>query len=265
MAHDVHDLTENLEEKIKSATKQLTSKNQELETSNARLKELDKFRSDFLAMLSHDIKGPLASILGFAQTLESIDLPEEKKLKYLRIIQTESKQLTSLVGGMLDISKMESKTFPLEFGAIDLPEMLTEALSGFQEQSSMEIEKHVPAGLSPVWGDKQMLLRVVGNILDNAKKYCDDQGKVELSATETDEGTLIRIRDSGPGIPEEDREKVFDKFYRSRHALAHKKKGSGLGLAIVKAVIDAHGGSVWCESGAGQGATFGFCLPKGPL
>ena len=263
MAHDVHDLTENLEENIKSATKQLTSKNQELETSNARLKELDKFRSDFLAMLSHDIKGPLASILGFAQTLESIDLPDEKKLKYLRIIQTESKQLTSLVGGMVDISKMESKTFPLEFGPINLPEMLGEALDGFQEQSAMEIENHVPTGLSMVWGDKNMLMRVVGNILDNAKKYCDDQGKVELSAVETDGKIFVRIRDSGPGIPKEDQEKIFDKFYRSRFAVAHKKKGSGLGLAIVKAVIDAHGGSVWCESGAGQGATIGFCLQKG--
>jgi signal transduction histidine kinase len=261
MAHDVHDLTENLEEKIKSATKQLTSKNQELETSNARLKELDKFRSDFLAMLSHDIKGPLASILGFAQTLETIDVQDEKRLKYLRIIQAESKQLTALVSGMLDISRMESKTFPLEFGPVNLPEMLTEALNGFQEQSAMVIEKHVPAGLPPVWGDKNMLLRVVGNILDNAKKYCDNQGEIELSATEADGGIRVLIKDSGPGIPEEDREKVFDKFYRSRFALAHKKKGSGLGLAIVKAIIDAHGGSVWCESGPGKGATIGFCLP----
>jgi signal transduction histidine kinase len=110
-----------------------------------------------------------------------------------------------------------------------------------------------------------MLMRVVGNILENAKKYCDDQGKVEISAAETNEGILVRIQDSGPGIPKEDQEKIFDKFYRSRFAVVHKKKGSGLGLAIVKAIIDAHGGSVWCESGAGQGATIGFCLPKSGL
>jgi signal transduction histidine kinase len=113
-----------------------------------------------------------------------------------------------------------------------------------------------------VWGDKNMLMRVVGNILDNAKKYCDDQGKIELSAAETDGKIFVRIRDSGPGIPKEDQEKIFDKFYRSRFAVAHKKKGSGLGLAIVKAVIDAHGGSVWCESGPVKGTTIGFCLPK---
>lgn len=265
MARDVHDLTDNLEEKIKSATRQLTSKNQELEASNAKLKELDKFRSDFLAMLSHDIKGPLASIIGFAQTLEKNDLPEEKKRRYLRIIETEGKQLTSLVGGILDISKMESNTFPLKFESISLPELLAESLNGFQQQSSMEIEKHVPADLSLIWGDKNMLSRAVGNILDNAKKYCDDRGKIEITAAETDGRIHISIPDSGPGIPKEDREKVFDKFYRSRNAIAHKKKGSGLGLAIVKAVIDAHSGSVWCESGPGKGTTIGFCLPKSRL
>lgn len=262
MARDVHDLTENLEHKISAATQQLTLNNKELEASNLKLKELDKFRSDFLAMLSHDIKGPLTGIIGFAQTLGTLDVPREKALRYLRIIEAEGKQLTVLVQEILDLSQMESKTVALKFAAVDLALLLAEAADAFREQSTMAIENRLPLVLPPVRADREMLLRVVSNILDNAKKYCDNKGLVEISATDADRGILVSIKDSGPGIPPEDLQKVFDKFYRSRNAAVLKRGGNGLGLAIVKAVIEAHEGSVWCESELGKGTAISFCIPK---
>lgn len=262
MARDVRDLTENLEHKISAATEALTLNNKELEASNIKLKELDKFRLDFLAMLSHDIKSPLAGIIGFAQTLKTIDLPKEKALRYLTIIENEGKQLTTLVQEILDISQMESKTLSLKFAEVDLEELISEAIDRFREQSSMEIEKHFPAFLPKVQADRDMLMRVLSNILENAKKYGNDKGKLEISATHIDRAIVVGIKDHGPGIPKEDREKIFDKFYRSKEAVVKKRTGSGLGLAIVKSVIEAHGGRVWCESELGKGATISFSLPK---
>ena len=160
MAHDMRDLTENLEQKVNQATEQLTISHKELEMSYLRLKELDKFRSDFLAMLSHDIKSPLAGIIGFAQTLKTLDLTKEKALRYLTIIENEGKQLTTLVQEILDISQMESKTMSLKFTEVDLEELLSEAIDKFREQSRMEIEKHFPAFLPNVLADRDMLMRV---------------------------------------------------------------------------------------------------------
>jgi signal transduction histidine kinase len=262
MAHEVHDLTENLEQKITDATGQLSIKNQELEASYAKLVELDNFRSDFLAMLSHDLKSPLVSIIGFAQTLDTLNLPKEEQRRYLGIIKEEGRRLASRVEGILDIYKLESNKFPLVLGAVHPTELISNALNGFKEQSSMKIERHLQEDLPLIRGDKDMLMRVLANILENAIKYCDNHGTLEITAMDKHNGVAITIKDSGPGIPMEDKDKIFDKFYRSDAAVKGKKRGSGLGLAIVKSIIEAHGGSVWCESDIGKGMTIGFWLPK---
>jgi signal transduction histidine kinase len=140
--------------------------------------------------------------------------------------------------------------------------LISNALNGFKEQSSMKIERHLQEDLPLIRGDKDMLMRVLANILENAIKYCDNHGTLEITAMDKHNGVAITIKDSGPGIPMEDKDKIFDKFYRSDAAVKGKKRGSGLGLAIVKSIIEAHGGSVWCESDIGKGMTIGFWLPK---
>jgi signal transduction histidine kinase len=248
MALQLGDLTDNMKIRIQEATSDLTfsnnelsKKTRELERSNTRLLELDKLKSDFVSMVSHELKTPLTSIIGFSKTLLSLELPNDQRTKYLKIIESEGKRLAQLIEQYLDISKIEAGKFHLSLGGVDMLSLVSDVVNQQKMRSDHAIELVIPAVAPPI--------RAFG-------------AKVDITVTERVDGIVVSVRDRGPGIKKEDLGNIFEKFYRASDKITELTRGSGLGLAISKGIVDAHGGAIWVESEIGKGAVFSFSLPK---
>jgi signal transduction histidine kinase len=237
MAAQLTDLTDNMQEKIRQKTK-------ELEESNRKLLELDKLKSDFVAMVSHELRTPLTSIIGFAKTMLSLKLTGEQRSEYLRIIETEGKRLAELIEEYLDISKIESGNFGLNMTLFDFKELVLETAKTFQVRFGEKIVVRFDENLPAIQGDRNMIKRVIMNVVDNACNYSPQEETVLIKACSQEGSVCIRVEDHGPGIPAEDRIHIFDKFYRGKNDIAIKTRGTGLGLSISKGIILAHGGDI---------------------
>jgi signal transduction histidine kinase len=270
MASRLHVLTNNMQDEIRTATKKLMDQNlkldeqrQELEESNRKLRDLDMLKSDFVSMVSHELRTPLTSIIGFAKTIRTLPLPQEQKTKYLDIIESEGKRLSGLVEEYLDLSKIESGNFSIQKSPVDIEALIRSVSGAFPVIHPQKIRLDLPASgtLPGISADTGMLRRVLFNILDNAAKYSDNSGEIIVSCFVKDNGVVIRVQDFGCGIRPEDRDKIFEKFFRGGDTVAKRKRGSGLGLAISKGIMDAHHGKIWCDSVVGQGTTISVFLP----
>ena len=269
MARQLGDLTDNMKIRIREATNdlreanaELTEKTRQLQQSNKRLMELDTLKSDFVSMVSHELKTPLTSIIGFSKTLLSLELTPPQRTKYLEIIQTEGKRLAQLIEQYLDISKIEAGKFTLRSEPVDIVILVNELVEQQKIRSDHAFIVTGPASVPSVIGDGEQLRRVIINILDNACKYSPAGAAVEVSVEERADDIVVSVKDSGPGISPEALPNIFNKFYRASDAVAQRTRGSGLGLAIAKGIIDSHKGSLWVESESGKGATFRFSIPK---
>lgn len=252
MAEKLGDLTENMEQKINIATA-------DLEISNKRLEDQNRMKSGFLGMVSHDLKSPLTSIMGFAQTLKSLDLPKEKHDRYLIIIEDECKRMHAMIDEFLDASRIETGNFSLHMERFAVRAFIEETLASMNFSPDIILVMEIISDKLELFGDRDALRRVMVNILDNAVKY-GGQGTITVSAVSTLEGIRISVRDNGPGISPSDVERIFDRFYRAWRP-TNKKTGTGLGLAIVKDIVELHKGRVWCDSEIGKGTTISFALP----
>jgi len=269
MAERLGNLTDNMHVEILKATtdlslsnKELLKKTEALEESNRKLLELDTLKSDFLSMVSHDLKTPLTSIIGFAKTLSTLELPAEQRISYLSIIEQEGKRLAALIEEYLDISKIEAGNFILHKEQLDIVELVRGTIVAIGgAHTSQTVTLLVNCQSHMVFGDTDHLKRVLINILDNAFRY-NPAGKDVVVSIEEQKGMIVvGITDSGHGVAAQDREKIFEKFYRSANGINDRTRGSGLGLAIAKGIIAAHSGDIWVESEEGKGATFKFSLP----
>ena len=269
MARQLGDLSENMNNKINQATQDLKSGNEqlrkktvELEESNRKLLELDTLKSDFVSLVSHELKTPLTLIIGFAKTLLTLDLTEEQKEKYLNIIEAEGKRLAHLIENYLDITAIEAGTLSLVKGTVAMHDLVRDAADYFKMGPDRRIDNRVSREFALVKGDGERLKRVLINVLENALRYGPQRETVVISAREDTDSVVISVIDKGPGIKREDQGKIFDKFFRGADAITERTKGSGLGLAIAKGIVKAHGGSMWVESELGKGSTFSFSVPK---
>jgi signal transduction histidine kinase len=213
-------------------------------------------------MVSHELKTPLTSIIGFSKTLLSLELPNDQRTKYLKIIESEGKRLAQLIEQYLDISKIEAGKFHLSLGGVDMLSLVSDVVNQQKMRSDHAIELVIPAVAPPIRADGEQLRRVILNLLDNACKYSPFGAKVDITVTERVDGIVVSVRDRGPGIKKEDLGNIFEKFYRASDKITELTRGSGLGLAISKGIVDAHGGAIWVESEIGKGAVFSFSLPK---
>jgi signal transduction histidine kinase len=269
MAERLGNLTNNMHMEILKATtdlslsnKELLKKTEALEESNRKLLELDTLKSDFVSMVSHDLKTPLTSIIGFAKTLSTLDLPVKQRISYLSIIEQEGKRLATLIEKYLDISKMETGNYVLhkeQLDIVDLVRKTVEAIGGAHSLQTVKLIAYCQCCL--VYGDADHLQRVLINILDNAFRYNPVEKEVVVTIDEQNGMIVVGIKDNGHGVAAQDRKKIFEKFYRSANGINDRTRGSGLGLAIAKGIIEAHSGKIWVESEEGKGATFKFCLP----
>ena len=234
-------------------------------TDISRLKKLEKIRQDFVANVSHELKTPVTSIIGFVETLldGAIDNPEEAK-RFLGIVQGQSDRLLAIIEDLLMLAKLESTSGEPEFepGAV---------IDGIRRATSLSkpraMEKNITIDINAdenlmVKADWSLLEQAIVNLTDNAIKYSEPGTPVRVSAEALDGKVAIRVKDEGPGIPEKSLPRIFERFYRVDKARSRSQGGTGLGLAIVKHVASFHGGIVDVKSVLGEGSQFSIILPS---
>jgi len=232
-----------------------------------RLRQEERLRSDFISMLSHEIRTPLTSIRESVQMiLEEVMGPiSSRQRKFLEIAGSEIDRICELLNHLMHASRLEPGTLKIQNVAVDvvaLSAACIESLKPSAEVKRIEIISEVPTDTPDIMGDPQYLQQIFLNILGNAVKFSDHQDKIWLRIDGIDDFNrlIFSVKDSGPGILEEDQTELFTKFYRGATVREHLD-GVGLGLSIAKNIIEAHGGTIWVQSQVGQGSVFSFTLP----
>ncbi len=227
------------------------------------IEQFENTRNSFIANISHDLRTPMTTITGFVQGILDGTIPEEKHEWYLSIVLDESKRLSRIVTDLLDISKLEQGSFNLEFKDFDLNELVRLNIIKFEKkitdkdiQLSVEFESD---GLV-VNADKDAMSRVLINLFDNAIKFTNERGFIDIRVGKKNGRAYVSIQNSGMGIAEDELNHIFDRFYKTDKSRSLDKNGAGLGLYIVKSIIQAHGERVWAESNKGEFARFSFTL-----
>jgi len=238
---------------------------QAFNTMCARLKEVDRMKTEFFSLMSHELRTPLTSIReGTNLFLEGKGGEvTDKQRKLLTIIAEESNRLIRLVNSLLDLSRLEAGMVPFHFTEYDLPPLINRTLDELMplaESRGIRLEKDI-GEVPRVAMDSERIRQVLRNLLGNALKFTPHGGSVRVEAQLTADGLRVSITDTGPGIPREHIGSIFEKFRQVSPADSRRLEGTGLGLAIVKHIVHAHGGSIWAESEAGHGSTFIFVLP----
>ncbi|MGA9117321.1 MAG: GAF domain-containing protein [Bacteroidota bacterium] len=238
---------------------------EEVKAANAKLTELDRMKSDFLGIVSHDFRSPLASIMLAARALlRKGDAADPRRLhEYLTIIVDQANRLSLLAEDTLSITKMESGRLTYLFKVVNVERLIKDAAALVHFSRRHTLDFTVESNVSYIKGDLSKLRQVLQNLLSNAVKYSPRGGKVTVTAAEWKEDfIMISVTDEGIGIPPGQADRLFRKFSRIDSGEAREIKGSGLGLWICKEIVRAHGGEIWVESEPGRGSTFRFTLKR---
>jgi PAS domain S-box-containing protein len=222
---------------------------------------LEKQKEEFLAIVSHELRNPVTAIKGYAQMAARTTAHLDDRVTHaLTTISRQADRLKRLIGDLLDVSRLQSGPLLLERARVDLREPLRDVAGGL-ELASEEFQIEVRLPDEPLWveADRSRMEQVVGNLLDNAMRYSGDSRLIELEAGRMGDEAVVSVRDHGVGIPEEQRERIFDQFYRATN-VRERVAGLGLGLFISHGIVAAHGGRMWLESNEGKGSTFCFAL-----
>jgi signal transduction histidine kinase len=231
---------------------------------NQKLTEINERKSEFLSTAAHDLRTPLTLIGGFAETLsnKNLNLSGAQKDKYLDIIASETKKMAKFISDYLDITKIENGMHLPVMAKINPEAVAREAAAEFDFESAKVIFaiRSEPA-VAKVTADGEMLERVLRNLIDNALKYAPQNTAVTLEITRRGRDTVFSVSDSGMGIPDDLKEKIFEKFFSANRVNAPKKQGTGLGLAIVRSIVQLHGGTIHVEDNPPRGSRFVFTIP----
>jgi signal transduction histidine kinase len=232
---------------------------------NRRLREVDRLKDEFLANTSHELRTPIFGMIGLAETLVkdgSEQMPEEARTR-LEMIVASGHRLTAVVSNLLDFSKLRDEGAPLRRTALDLRPVVEEVIEWCRPSvagKSLELRTVLPSELPLVHADRQRVQQVLLNLLDNAIKFTG-AGRVEVSVHPIGDRVEVRVSDTGPGIPEGERRRIFDAFEQLDGSTVRGFGGTGLGLAISRRLVELHGGEIQVDSKMGEGSTFTFTLP----
>jgi two-component system phosphate regulon sensor histidine kinase PhoR len=228
--------------------------------------ELDLMKSEFISIVSHELKTPLTSIKGFVRLLTAQrDGPiSEKQKHYLDIVQKQTESLTMLINDLLDLSRIEAGIIRVKKEPVMLQEMVrgvVQQLDNMAGEKGTDIFVEIPDDLPAICGDKERLSQVFMNLLHNAIKFTPPGGEVRIKANGLKEKCLVEVSDTGIGIPPQELPRIFDKFYQVDSSSTRQQSGTGLGLSITKKLVNALGGEIWVDSMQGKGSVFGLTLP----
>jgi signal transduction histidine kinase len=231
---------------------------------------VDRLKSDFIANVSHELRTPLTSIKGYADLMMMGASGEmsEQQIQFMRVIRENTRRLNILVNDLLDISHIDAGQLALSFEPLDLIELAEKMLVDFRKRSK-EVEKPMlfslesPPSLPLVKGDLEKVRQVMRSLVSNSFSYTPANGKVIVRLSQKSDVLQVDVIDNGIGISEQNRERIFERFYRGEHPFVLATAGTGLGLAISKILIEMHGGKMWFESKGipGEGSAFSFTLP----
>lgn len=270
---------------VRESFRELEDNNDKLQTAFDRLKELDRLKSNFLATVSHELRTPLTSIIGYSEMLvEGLagEMTGEQR-EFVQTIRDKGEQLLQLIKGLLDLSKLESGTMSLRKSQTDIPGVLrdvSQTMAPTARKKGVELVVEVENGLPLIWADAERLRQVFLNLTENAIKFTPAEGRVTLSAHVTaieasrpeDAGGVVilsarrtaiefRVADTGIGIPEDERGRVFDAFYQVDSSSTREAGGTGLGLSIVRRLIEGHDGTVRITDNSPKGTVFIVTIP----
>lgn len=228
-----------------------------------RLKELDKIKSEFVSIVSHDLRTPLTAIRGYVELLPRVGPLNEQQRDFVARVEYSMTNIVSIISDLLDIGRIEAGV-GWEMKPLALEPIVREAVDDLQPEAARAQQQLAAqlTPLTPVVGNARRLRQVVNNLVSNGLKYTPAGGQISVMAREDGDFVFLQVRDTGMGIALEDQRHVFDKFYRVRSDATERINGSGLGLSIVKAIVEKHNGRVWVESEPGKGSTFTVVLPK---
>jgi signal transduction histidine kinase len=227
------------------------------------LRRLSALRADFVSLVSHELRSPMAAVIGAARTLQERwrSLNAGQREAFLALIADETNRLAALIGDVLDTSRIEAGTFSYSFTDVDLSRLLHDAVSAASiGQDEVRVRADVQEPLPPIRGDRERLRQVLANLIDNAVKYSPSGDEVGVRAVREDGVVRITVSDRGPGIPGDQQRIIFEKFGRADVA-GGSKPGTGLGLFIARSIAEAHGGTLEVSSGPDAGASFTLTLP----
>jgi signal transduction histidine kinase len=248
---------------VATAVQNIRSYEAERETVE-ELRRLSALRADFVSLVSHELRSPMAAVIGAARTLQQRwrELSPDQRASFLALIGDETSRLANLIGDVLDTSRIEAGTFSYSFSDVDLGELVRDTVATARVgQDEVEVTATVPDRMAAVRGDRERLRQVLVNLIDNAVKYSPPGDEVEVAAWWENGHAGVRVRDHGPGIPREQQGLIFEKFGRAN--VGGGKPGTGLGLFIARSIAEAHGGSIGVRSAPGQGTVFTLELPVG--
>lgn len=226
---------------------------------------LESSRRSFVSNVSHELRTPMTSIGGFIDGILDGTIPKEKADYYLEIVSGEIKRLTRLVVTMLNMSKIESGSFEMKPQNYDISDQIIHILLTFEqkiEEKHIEIEGLENLNPTYITADRDMIYQVIYNIFDNAVKFTNEGGFINVTMNEDDRFVEVHIKNSGIGIQKEELSKVFQRFYKVDKSRGLDAKGAGLGLYIVKMMVEMHSGTIWAQSESENTAEFVFKLPK---
>jgi len=238
----------------------------EIEKSIMKLKEAEKYRREFTANVSHELKTPLTSINGYAEMIAMGITNEEDVVKFAKIIGEEGNKLLGLIDSIINLSKLdgESVTKAKEtFEVVDLLEIASNIVGSLEHGArERDIHLNILGDSTFIRGNRRMLEDLISNLIDNAIKYNRPQGVVDINIGNTERNTTISVKDTGIGIPDEDIDRVFDRFYRVDKSRSKSINGTGIGLSIVKHIVEYHNGKITLSSELGKGTEIKISLPR---
>jgi PAS domain S-box-containing protein len=230
-----------------------------------KVEDVVRAKDEVIALVSHELRSPLASIVGFTELLQSRVLTDTQRKSYLGVMLKEGRRLTALINSVLELQRLENGHQKLDLVPVDVKALLKRAVDGAGLDDRRALGLAVPNGLPLVLADADAILQVMANFVSNARKYSPDGGSIRIGARVAGNMVQVYVRDHGLGVPVADLPKLFERFYRVDSPDRQSIRGTGLGLSINQRIVQAHGGDVEAQSeGLGKGSVFQFTLPAVP-
>jgi signal transduction histidine kinase len=227
---------------------------------------VEQLKSGFVSTVSHELRAPLTSIYGFAETLlrEDVSFGDEERRTFLTYIASEAQRLTGIVDALLSVARLEAGDLQVQLAPTDLRDVVADVVSSAQRETvnGGKFVIDVPEEPLDADADREKVRQILANLVDNAVKFSPEGGTVTVAARRAGDAVQVRVVDEGAGVPAGEQERIFRKFYRA-DAAGPGTGGTGLGLFIARGLASAMGGRLWMDSEAGRGASFVFELPTG--